>query len=50
MKILYNMAKNNELDKDLVQFFYNSNLYLEYAKKSLPKSSIDKVDVDFSDL
>lgn len=50
MKILYNMAKDGELDKELVKFFYNSGLYMEYAKKLLPKSSIDEVDISFDDL
>jgi HD-GYP domain-containing protein (c-di-GMP phosphodiesterase class II) len=50
MKILYFMAKDNELDRDLVKFFYNSGLYLEYANKLLPKSSIDEVTIDFNDL
>lgn len=50
MKILYFMAKDGELDKNLVKFFYDSKLYLEYAKKFLPKSSIDEVSVSFEDL
>ena len=50
MKILYEMAKEGELDKELVKYFYNSGLYMRYAEKLLPKSSIDEVDIDFSDL
>jgi HD-GYP domain-containing protein (c-di-GMP phosphodiesterase class II) len=50
MKILYFMAKDDELDRDLVKFFYNSGLYLEYANKMLPKSSIDEVLIDFNSL
>ncbi|WP_418640964.1 HD domain-containing phosphohydrolase [Sulfurimonas sp. ST-27] len=50
MKILYFMAKENELDKSLVKYFYTSGLYKEYAKKFLPKSSIDEVELDFNDL
>ena len=50
MKILYFMAKEDELDKELVKFFYNSGLYLRYAKELLPESSIDEVTVDFSTL
>jgi len=50
MKILYFMAKDDELDRELVKFFYNSGLYLEYAHKLLPKSSIDEVNIDFNDL
>ena len=50
MNILYLMAKRNELDKKLVKFFYTSGLYLKYANILLPRSSIDKVDVDFNSL
>ncbi len=50
MKILHAMAKDNELDKSLVKYFYTSGLYKKYAKKFLPKSNIDEVDIDFSDL
>jgi len=48
MKILYTMAKENELDKDLVKFFYTSGVYLEYAKTYLPARSIDEITVDFN--
>lgn len=50
IKILYLMAKDGELDRDLVKFFYESGLYLEYAQKYLHKSQIDKVDIDMSDI
>ena len=50
MKILYFMAKEDDLDKELVKFFYTSGLYLRYAKELLPESSIDEVTVDFSTL
>jgi len=50
MKILYFMAKDDELDRDLVKFFYESGLYLEYAKKSLTPEQIDEVMIDFSSL
>ncbi len=50
MQILYDMAKDGELDRKIVKFFYKSGLYMEYAKKILPKSSIDKVDINFDDL
>lgn len=50
MKILYFMAKDDELDRDIVKFFYTSGLYLKYAKKLLPLESIDEVTVDFSSL
>lgn len=47
MKILFNMAKENELDYDLVKFFYTSGIYLEYAKAFLPQRSIDEVVLPF---
>ncbi|MDD2383480.1 MAG: GAF domain-containing protein [Sulfurospirillaceae bacterium] len=50
MKILHTMAQNNELDRELVKFFYDSGLYLQYAHKLLPSDSIDEVTVDFSTL
>lgn len=50
MKILYFMAKDDDLDRKMVKFFYDSGLYLEYAKELLPPSSIDEVTVDFSTL
>ena len=50
MKILYFMAKDDEIDREIVKFFYNSGLYLDYANRLLPKSSIDEVTIDFNDL
>lgn len=50
MKILHSMAENDELDRKMVKFFYDSGLYLQYAQKLLPKQSIDEVNVDFSSL
>lgn len=50
MKILHDMAKDDHLDKGLVKFFYESGLYLEYAKKHLAQGERDKVNIDFSDL
>ncbi|WP_029933988.1 HD domain-containing phosphohydrolase [Thiomicrospira pelophila] len=50
MKILYFMAKDDDLDRGLVKFFYQSGLYLEYAQRHLPAELIDEVKVDFSDL
>jgi HD-GYP domain-containing protein (c-di-GMP phosphodiesterase class II)/ribonuclease BN (tRNA processing enzyme) len=48
MKILFFMAKDDDLDRGLVKFFYESGLYLEYAKKSLKPEQIDEVKIDFS--
>jgi len=50
MKILFVMAKDNDLDRDLVKYFYESELYLKFAYKVLDKEQIDKVDLDFSSL
>ena len=50
MKILYLMAKDNELDKDLVKYFYKSGIYKKYAEKFLPPKNIDAVTVNFDDL
>lgn len=50
MKILYFMAKDGDLDKEIVKFFYTSGLYLEYAHEMLPPSSIDEVTMDFNSL
>jgi hypothetical protein len=50
MKILFFMAKGDDLDRDLVKFFYESGLYLEFAKKFLKKENIDEVTADFSSL
>ena len=50
MKILYFMAKDDDLDREMVKFFYDSGLYLQYANILLPQSSIDEVTVDFSTL
>ncbi|AFL69813.1 HD domain-containing phosphohydrolase [Sulfurospirillum barnesii] len=47
MKILYTMAKEGEIDEDLVRFFYTSGLYLNYAKHFLPKHCMDEVSLDF---
>jgi len=50
MKILFFMAKDDDIDRGLVKFFYESGLYLEYAKKSLKPEQIDKVEINFSSL
>ncbi len=50
MKILYFMAKDDDLDREMVKFFYNSGIYKECAKIFLPQSHIDEVTVDFSSL
>lgn len=47
MKILWFMAKDNDLDRTLCRFFYESGLYLEFARKHLKPFQIDEVDLDF---
>lgn len=41
MKIIDFMVKDEELDGDLVDFFYKKGLNLQYAKKELRKEQID---------
>jgi HD-GYP domain-containing protein (c-di-GMP phosphodiesterase class II)/ribonuclease BN (tRNA processing enzyme) len=47
MKILYFMAKDDHIDKDIVKFLYDSGLYLKIAKKIIPKEYIDECFIDF---
>jgi len=44
------MAKDDDLDRDLVKYFYESGLYLKFAHKALDKEQIDEVTTDFSRL
>ncbi len=48
MKILYFMAKDNEIDRDILRFFYESGLYLEYAHEVLPHENIDSIEFEFN--
>jgi HD-GYP domain-containing protein (c-di-GMP phosphodiesterase class II) len=41
-KILSFMAKDNEIDADLLRFFYEKELHLEYAKDELREDQIDE--------
>lgn len=50
MKILYFMAKDNEIDSDLVKFFVDNKIYLKYAQDNLTKNQIDEITVNFDDL
>jgi HD-GYP domain-containing protein (c-di-GMP phosphodiesterase class II)/ribonuclease BN (tRNA processing enzyme) len=47
MKILYFMAKDDDIDRDIVRFFYQSGLYLRYAKTILKPENIDEVTPPF---
>lgn len=48
MKILWFMAKDNEIDREICRFFYEKELYLEYARRYLPPENIDEVKLDFT--
>lgn len=50
LTILHTMATEGELDKKLVKFFYESGLYLQYARKFLPELQHEKVEISFSNL
>lgn len=41
LKILQFMVKDGELDEDLVKFFIDKKLYLDYAKNNMNESQID---------
>jgi HD-GYP domain-containing protein (c-di-GMP phosphodiesterase class II) len=41
MKIIDFMVKDGELDGDLVQFFYDNNLHIKYAKQELRPEQLD---------
>ena len=46
IKILFFMAKDRHLDKNLLKIFLKSGLYLKYAKKYLLPEQIDEVDIE----
>lgn len=48
MNILVKMGQAGEIDLEIVRFFYESGLYLEYARKILPEESIDTVSLTFT--
>lgn len=41
-KILSFMAKDNDIDANLLKFFFENNLHIEYAKKELKEFQIDE--------
>ncbi|MDD3050128.1 MAG: HD domain-containing protein, partial [Candidatus Cloacimonetes bacterium] len=45
LKILALMAKDSELDKDILDILLDSGYYLDYAKQFLESSQIDDVDI-----
>jgi len=46
IKILFFMAKDRHIDKELLKVFLKSGLYLEYAKNYLLSEQIDEVDIN----
>lgn len=50
LRILSFMAKDQELDKDIIKFFVSKGLHMEYAKMNLKESQMDEVTVDFEQL
>lgn len=50
MKILFFMAKDDDIDRDLLRFFYESGLYLKYAHSVLPPENVDSIELDFKSL
>lgn len=48
MKILYSMAKEDDIDRDILRFFYESGLYLKYAYEVLPPENIDSLEFEFN--
>jgi HD-GYP domain-containing protein (c-di-GMP phosphodiesterase class II) len=45
LKIMAFMTKNGHLDKDLVDFFMDSGLYLDFARNRMNEDQIDSVDI-----
>lgn len=46
-KILGFMAKDEELDKELLRLFFEENLHMEYAKGELRDEQIDEIKLNF---
>jgi response regulator RpfG family c-di-GMP phosphodiesterase len=47
MKILFFMAKDGDIDMDIIRFIYESGLYLRYAQATLSAEYIDEVILNF---
>jgi HD-GYP domain-containing protein (c-di-GMP phosphodiesterase class II) len=47
MKILFFMAKDGDIDMDIIRFIYESGLYLRYAQATLSAEYIDEVVLNF---
>jgi len=50
LRILSFMVKDGDLDKDLVKFFVDKELHLEYADRHLAEEQKDEITVDFNNL
>lgn len=50
LRILYFMAKDDELDRNLVKFFIEEKIYEQYIEYNLMPSQMDEITVDVSDL
>lgn len=50
MKILYFMAKDGDLDKSLVKFFYDSKLYIKYGEIIKSNNLDELIGFDFDNL
>lgn len=50
MRILSFMIKDKELDRDLVKFFVDKGLHMEYAQDNLMESQMDEITVNFDEL
>lgn len=46
IKIMYFMAKDGHIDKDLFKLFLNSKIHLRYADVYLKKEQVDEVDIE----
>lgn len=43
--ILYKMVQNQHIDPDVFELFLRSGVYIQYARRFLPESQIDEVDI-----
>jgi HD-GYP domain-containing protein (c-di-GMP phosphodiesterase class II) len=50
LRILSFMVKDQHLDRDIVKFFVDSNLHLDYANKYLSEEQMDEITVDFENI
>ncbi|WP_164969720.1 HD domain-containing phosphohydrolase [Arcobacter sp. F2176] len=50
LRILSFMIKDQHLDRDIVKFFVDNNLHLDYANKYLSEEQMDEITVDFENI